>query len=69
MAITDVLKKRATALAGAPPPGDARAAARIISDLCEHVSALENAMAELIRQVQDTQSELAELKRRGPPTN
>ena len=62
MAAIELLKKKATALTGAPPPGDARATARVLSDLCDHVGTLENAVTELIRQIQNTKAEIAELK-------
>jgi hypothetical protein len=62
MAAIELLRKRATAITGAPPPGDARAAARVLADLCEHVGVLENAVAELIRQLDQAKSEIAALK-------
>ena len=68
MAAIELLRKKATALTGAPPPGDARATARVLSDLCDHVGTLENAVTELIRQIQNAKAEIAELKQqaKGP---
>ena len=62
MATIEVLHRRATALGGAPAPGDARATAQVVASLCDHVSTLQNAVSELIRQIQDAQQEIAELK-------
>ena len=63
MVAIDALRMRATALKGAPPPGDARAVAKVLSDLCDHVGMLENAVQELIRQTQQAQEEIADLKK------
>ena len=62
MATMDVLKRRAVALAGSPAPGDASATARVVSDLCDHVSTLQNAVTALLKQTQSAQMEIAELK-------
>jgi hypothetical protein len=63
MATIENLKKRATALSGSPPPGDARAVARVLHDLCEYITMLNDAVPELIRQVRDAQTEIEELKK------
>jgi hypothetical protein len=64
MANIEVLKRRAMGLAGKPAPGDASATARVVSDLCEHVSTLQQAVTELLKQMQYAQTEIAELKQR-----
>ena len=63
MSTIEDLVKRANALAGSPAPGDARATARVVADLCQHVGTLQNAVSELIRQIQDAQKEISLLKR------
>ncbi len=64
MPTIDVLHRKATALAGAPAPGDARATAHVVAQLCDHVSTLQSAVSELIFQIQEAQKEIAELKSR-----
>jgi hypothetical protein len=62
MTTIDVLKKRAITLAGSPAPGDARGTARVVSDLCSHVETLQDAVTELIKQLQVAKQEIAELR-------
>ena len=62
MATIEDLKRRANALAGSPAPGDARAVARLIADLCDHLDSLENDVKELLWQMQKAQSDLSLLK-------
>jgi hypothetical protein len=62
MASVESLKRKATGLSGAISPGDAREVARIISDLCDHLSELDSAMSELTRRVQDAEKEIAQLR-------
>ena len=63
MATIDVLKRRATGLAGCPAPGDARTTAKVVSDLCDHVSTLQNGVAELLKQMLEARAEIEELKK------
>ena len=62
MTTIDVLKKRATTLAGSPAPGDARGTAKVVSDLCSHVETLQGAVTELIKQLQVAKQEIEELR-------
>ena len=62
MTAIDFTRKRAMALSGCPAPGDARAASRLVADLCEHVSHLERAVTELIDQLREVRAEVAALK-------
>jgi hypothetical protein len=66
MANIEVLKRRAMGLAGKPAPGDASGTARVLTDLCQHVSTLQHAVAELLQQMQYAQHEIAELKKSVP---
>ena len=68
MAAIDTMKKRATALAGCPAPGDARAAARLVADLCDHVGNLESAVTEMIDQLSELRAEITALKRTEGPS-
>jgi hypothetical protein len=68
MSEIDTMRKRALALAGCPAPGDARAAARVIGDLCEHVGKLERAVSEIIDQLREVRAEVAALRGSRPPT-
>jgi hypothetical protein len=63
MTTIDVLRRRATGLAGCPAPGDARATARVVSDLCDHVSTLQDGVSELLKQMLEARRELEELKK------
>ncbi len=61
MTTIEALKRRASGLSGSVSPGDARAVARLISDLCEQLANVNNEVSELRSQIQDVRREIAEL--------
>ena len=62
MVAIELLQRKLTGLSGAFSPGDAREVARVLSDLCEHISALENEISELRRRLHDAEEGIAELR-------
>jgi len=56
------LKQKASGLAGAMSPGDARAVAQVLVDLCENVRDLGNEVSDLKGRLQNTEKELAQLR-------
>jgi hypothetical protein len=67
MTTIDILKRKATGLAGCPAPGDARATAKVVSDLCDHVATLQNGVTELLKQMLEARAEIEELKKQAKP--
>jgi len=69
MVSVESLKQKATGLAGAISPGDARAVAAVLSDLCEKVRDLGNEISELKGRLQNAEKEIIQLReeaRSGP---
>lgn len=69
MVSVESLKQKATGLAGAISPGDARAVAAVLSDLCENVRELGNEISELKGRLQNAEREIVQLReevRSGP---
>jgi len=62
MVSVDSLKQKASGLAGALSPGDARAVAKVLSDLCENLSDLGNEFSELKGRVQIAEKEIVQLR-------
>ncbi len=62
MVSVESLKQKATGLAGAISPGDARAVAQVLSDLCEHVRDLGNEISELKGRLQNAEQEIVQLR-------
>jgi len=62
MVSVESLKQKASGLAGAPSPGDARAVAKVLSDLCESLSDLENEIVELKGRLQNAEKEIVQLR-------
>jgi hypothetical protein len=62
MVSVESLKQRASGLAGALSPGDARAVAKVVSDLCENLSDFGNELSELKGRLQDAEKEIVQLR-------
>ena len=62
MVSVESLKQKASGLAGALSPGDARAVAKVLSDLCENVSDLGNEISELKGRLQNAEKEIVQLR-------
>ena len=62
MVSVESLKQKATGLAGAISPGDARAVAQVLSDLCENVRDLGNEISELKGRLQNAEQEIVQLR-------
>ena len=62
MVSVESLKQKASGLAGALSPGDARAVAKVLSDLCENLSDLGNEFSELKGRVQIAEKEIVQLR-------
>ena len=62
MVSVESLKQKASGLAGALSPGDARAVAKVLSDLCENLSDLGNEMSELKGRLQNAEKEIVQLR-------
>ena len=62
MVTVDSLKQKASGLAGAISPGDARAVAKVLSDLCENLSDLGSKISELKAQLQNAEKEIVQLR-------
>ena len=62
MTTIEALKQKVWGLSGSISPGDARALARLVSDVCEHLANLNNEVSELRSQIQDVRREIAELQ-------
>lgn len=62
MVSVESLKQKASGLAGAPSPGDARAVANVLSDLCENLRVLGNEISELRGRLQNAEKEIIQLR-------
>ncbi len=62
MVSVELLKQKANGLSGALSPGDARAVAKLFSDICEHMSVLENEISDLRRRLHDAEEHIARLR-------
>jgi chromosome segregation ATPase len=62
MVSVESLKQKASGLAGALSPGDARAVAKVLSDLCENLSDLGNEISEVKGRLQNAEKEIVELR-------
>jgi hypothetical protein len=62
MVSVESLKQKASGLAGAIAPGDARAVAQVLSDLCENVRDLGTAISEVKGRLQTAEKEIVQLR-------
>jgi predicted RNase H-like nuclease (RuvC/YqgF family) len=62
MVSVESLKQKASGLAGAISPGDARAVAQVLSDLCANVRDLGNEVSELKGRLQNAEKEIVQLR-------
>jgi hypothetical protein len=62
MVSVESLKQKASGLAGAMSPGDARAVAQVLADLCENVRDLGNELSDLKGRLQNAEMEIAQLR-------
>jgi hypothetical protein len=62
MVSVESLKQKASGLAGALSPGDARAVAKVLADLCENLSDLGNEISELKGRLQIAETDIVELR-------
>ena len=62
MVSVESLKQKASGLAGATSPGDARAVAKVLSDLCENLRDLGNEISELKGRLQNAEKEIVQLR-------
>jgi DNA anti-recombination protein RmuC len=62
MVAIELLQRKLTGLSGAFSPGDAREVARVLSDLCEHFSTVEDEISELRKRLHDAEEGIAELR-------
>jgi chromosome segregation ATPase len=62
MVSVESLKQKASGLAGALSPGDARAVAKVLSDLCENLSDLGCEISELKGRLQNAEQEIVQLR-------
>jgi hypothetical protein len=62
MVSVELLKQKASGLSGAISPGDARAVAKLFSDVCEHLGVLENEISDLRGRLHDAEKQIAQLR-------
>ncbi len=62
MVSIESLHQKSSALAGALSPGDARAVAKVLSDLCENLSDLGSEISELKGRLQNAEQEIVQLR-------
>ena len=62
MVSVESLKQKASGLAGASSPGDARAVAKVLTGLCENLGDLGNEISELKGRLQNAEKEILQLR-------
>jgi len=62
MVALELLQRKLAGLSGGFSPGDAREVARVLSDLCEHLSAVEYEISELRKRLHDAEEGIADLR-------